>query len=88
MRLQHASVDCESNSWACFPHAGVPEYETRVLSLLHDFAFKYVSDVLLDAEAMAEHAGKPVGVAEMDDIMQAILVRGLMRALAWDLLAR
>lgn len=54
---------------------GVTEFEPRVLSLLHDFAFKYVSEVLTDAEVFAEHAMKPAGVVEMDDVMHAIQVQ-------------
>ena len=53
------------------PPACIP---SRVLSLLHDFAFKYVTDVLTDAEAFAEHVLKPAGVVEMDDVMHAIQV--------------
>ena len=55
---------------------GVRDVEPRVVTQLQDFTFKYVSEVLLDAEAYAEHAGKGVGVVEMDDVMLAIQVRG------------
>ena len=55
---------------------GVHDCEPGVIDCLHDFAFKYVSEILLDAEAYGEHAGKASGVVEMDDVMLAIQVRG------------
>ena len=54
---------------------GVQDYEPGVVECLHDFAFKYVSEILLDAEAYGEHAGKASGVVEMDDVLLAIQVR-------------
>ena len=53
---------------------GVHDCEPGVVECLHDFAFKYVSEILLDAEAYGEHAGKASGVVEMDDVMLAIQV--------------
>ncbi len=40
---------------------GVKEYEPRVVHMLLDFMYQYVSDVLLDAEEYAEDAGKAPG---------------------------
>eukprot|EP00798_Chlamydomonas_sp_ICE-L_P019101 gene19101-25705_t len=51
---------------------GVEDYEPRVVDQLTDFMYKYVTDVVLDAEAYSEHAGKAAGVVEMDDVMLAI----------------
>ena len=50
----------------------VEEYEPRVVNQLLDFMYRYTTDILLDAEAYSEHAGKPAGQVEMDDVMLAI----------------
>ncbi len=53
---------------------GADSYETRVVNQLQDFTYKYLTDVLLDAESYAQHAGKSTGVVELDDVMLAIQV--------------
>lgn len=54
---------------------GVEEYEPRVVSLLLDFMYTYVTDVLQDAESFAENIGREVGRVEMDDVMLAVQSR-------------
>ncbi|KAG1671166.1 hypothetical protein FOA52_005420 [Chlamydomonas sp. UWO 241] len=54
---------------------GVEEYEPGVVTHLLEFVYKYVTDTLLDAETYSEHAGKPGGTVEMDDVMLAIQSR-------------
>ncbi|GAX85543.1 hypothetical protein CEUSTIGMA_g12958.t1 [Chlamydomonas eustigma] len=54
---------------------GANDFEPRVVNQLQDFMFKYVTDTLLDAESYAEHAGKPAGTVEMNDVMLAIQAR-------------
>uniref|UniRef100_A0A914XMI7 Transcription initiation factor TFIID subunit 9 n=1 Tax=Plectus sambesii TaxID=2011161 RepID=A0A914XMI7_9BILA len=49
---------------------GVTEYEPRVLSQLLEFAFRYTSDVLIDARTLSEHAGKKA--IDADDVRLAI----------------
>jgi transcription initiation factor TFIID subunit 9B len=57
------------------PFCITDDYEPRVVNQLQDFMFKYVTDILLDAEAYAEHAGKSAGTVEMNDVMLAIQAR-------------
>lgn len=54
---------------------GVEEYEPRVVNQLLDFMYRYSTDVLLDAECYAQHAGKPAGSVDLDDVMLAVQVR-------------
>lgn len=54
---------------------GVEEFEPRVVNQLLDFMYKYVTEVLLDAEVYSEHAGKRSGQVDMDDVMLAIQAR-------------
>ena len=54
---------------------GVEDYEPRVLNQLLDFTYKYVTDVLLDAEAYHMQVTRDQGVVEMDDVMLAITTR-------------
>lgn len=54
---------------------GAEDYEPRVVNQLLDFLYRYVTDVLLDAELYAEHTGKASGEASMEDVMLAIQSR-------------
>jgi len=54
---------------------GIDDYEPRVVNQLMDFMYKYVTDILLDAEAYSEQANKAAGVVEMDDVMLGIQSR-------------
>lgn len=56
---------------------GVEDYDPRVAHQLLDFVYRYVTDVLLDAEAYAEHAGAPVGAVDTESVMIAIQARGV-----------
>lgn len=54
---------------------GVQDHEPRVVNQLVDFVFRYVTDVLLDAESYSVHAGKPAGQVDLDSVMLAIQAR-------------
>ncbi|GFH08211.1 transcription initiation factor TAFII31 [Haematococcus lacustris] len=54
---------------------GVVDYEPRVDHQLLNFLHRYVTDVLLDAETYAEHAGRDGGHVELDDVLLAIQAR-------------
>ncbi|XP_065840782.1 transcription initiation factor TFIID subunit 9B-like [Oscarella lobularis] len=43
---------------AILKEMGVADYEPRVINLMLEFAYKYVSDVFEEAKAMSEHANK------------------------------
>lgn len=59
---------------------GVEDYEPRVINQLLDFMYKYTTDVLLDAESYGVHAGRPMGSADVEDVMLAVQVRALAAA--------
>eukprot|EP00877_Chromochloris_zofingiensis_P014609 jgi/Chrzof1/9401/Cz04g01190.t1 len=54
---------------------GVEEHEPRVVNMLLDFMYKYVSEVLVDAESYAEHSGAAPGEVDIEDVMLAIQAR-------------
>jgi len=53
---------------------GVEQHDPRVVNMLLDFMYKYVSEVVLDAEAFSEQAGRP-GEVDTEDITLAIQSR-------------
>lgn len=52
---------------------GVQQFEPRVVNQLLEFWYRYVVDVLGDAQVYAEHAGK--GALDCDDVKLAIQSR-------------
>jgi hypothetical protein len=54
---------------------GVEDYDPLVIKQLLDFTYRYVTDVLQDAEGYHAHVTKQHGVVEMDDVMLAITTR-------------
>lgn len=61
---------------------GVTQFEPRVLDLLLNFTYKYTSEVVLDAAAFAQQAGREPGEVEVDDVTAAIQVRAASQFLA------
>jgi hypothetical protein len=55
--------------------AGVTDYEPRVVQQLLDFTYRYVADVLQDAEAFGAQVGGAPGAVGYDDLMLAIQSR-------------
>lgn len=53
----------------------VVDYEPRVVNQLMDFVYKYVTEILLDAECISEFNGKPPGDVDTAAIMLAIQSR-------------
>lgn len=53
----------------------VDEYEPRVVNMLMDFMYRYVTDVLLDAEVFSEHLGKPAGHVDLAGLLLAVQSR-------------
>lgn len=49
---------------------GVEEYEPRVINKFLELWYRYVVDVLTDAQVYSEHAGKPA--IDVDDVKLAI----------------
>jgi transcription initiation factor TFIID subunit 9B len=55
---------------------GVEDFEPRVINQLLDFTYKYITDVLLDAEAYHAQVEKNErGTVDLDDVMLAITTR-------------
>lgn len=55
---------------------GVEEWEPRVLNQMMEFVHRYTADVLVDATAYAEHAGRGPGAAvTLDDVKLAVQAR-------------
>jgi transcription initiation factor TFIID subunit 9B len=54
---------------------GVEQHDPRVVNMLLNFMYKYVSEVVLDAEAFSEQAGRPPGEVDTEDITLAIQSR-------------
>jgi transcription initiation factor TFIID subunit 9B len=54
---------------------GVEEYEPRVINMLLDFMYKYVSEVLMDAEAYSEQTGRAPGEVDTENVVLAIEAR-------------
>ena len=55
---------------------GAAEAEPRVVAMLLDFMYKYVADVLKDAEAYGEALGRPPGTVELPELSYALGARG------------
>lgn len=53
----------------------VDEYEPRVLNMLMDFMYRYITDVLLDAEVFSEHLGRQPGHVDLNGLLLAIQSR-------------
>ncbi|KAK9808042.1 hypothetical protein WJX73_008143 [Symbiochloris irregularis] len=51
---------------------GVSEYEPRVIHQLMDLMYRYAADILLDADAYHERAGRPEGGIATEDVLLAI----------------
>lgn len=69
MATAKTSTDVTSDSDVQEPHTvvvmqqllesmGLERYEPRVVNQMVDFMYRYITDVLLDAETYAEHAGE------------------------------
>lgn len=54
---------------------GVEAHEPRVVNMLLDFMYSYVSGVLSDASAFAEQVGRRPGEVENEDVTLAISTR-------------
>uniref|UniRef100_A0A383VX94 Transcription initiation factor TFIID subunit 9 n=1 Tax=Tetradesmus obliquus TaxID=3088 RepID=A0A383VX94_TETOB len=54
---------------------GVEQHEPRVVNMLLDFVYSYVSGVLSDAAAYAEQVGRPAGEVENEDVVLAVQTR-------------
>lgn len=54
---------------------GVEQHEPRVINMLLDFMYSYVSGVLSDASAFAEQVGRQPGEVENEDVVLAVQTR-------------
>lgn len=86
MATAKTSTDVTSDSDVQEPHTvvvmqqllesmGLERYEPRVVNQMVDFMYRYITDVLLDAETYAEHAGKAAGQVDLADVMLAMQAR-------------
>uniref|UniRef100_A0A7S0YNJ5 Transcription initiation factor TFIID subunit 9 n=1 Tax=Polytomella parva TaxID=51329 RepID=A0A7S0YNJ5_9CHLO len=58
---------------------GVEDYEPRVLNLLMDFYYKYVSDTLLDAATFGEQLGQPPRTVDINSAVLALQSKASFR---------
>eukprot|EP00775_Hariotina_reticulata_P011885 gene11885-12029_t len=54
---------------------GVEQHEPRVINMLLDFMYSYVSGVLADASSFSAQVGKPSGEVDQDDVSLAVQTR-------------
>ncbi|CAD5115349.1 DgyrCDS4329 [Dimorphilus gyrociliatus] len=58
---------------AILQEMGVKDYEPRLVNIMLEFSYKYVSDVLDDAKAFSNHAGKKT--IDTEDVKLAVQTR-------------